>query len=130
MSDEAPPPAKPEAASGGKSSKGPLILGIVNLLVTGLIEFKVMTAQPAAEAEPSHEGHGAEPTSDVTGPVVALDPFVVNLDEPGTPRYLKMTLELELYGGAGGGHGEGGGEQMLAKSKQLIRDVILSHISG
>jgi flagellar FliL protein len=53
--------------------------------------------------------------------VVALDPFVVNLDEPGTSRYLKVTLQLELAPKA---------EEALEKSKQLVRDAILSHLSG
>lgn len=119
MSDEAAPPTKP-AAQGGGTSKPVLGLLVVNLVGTLLVAFKALTA-PAAQAAPSHEPVTTELTSEVTGPVVALDPFVVNLDEPGTPRYLKLTLELELIGAT---------EAALTKSKQLIRDAILSYLSG
>ena len=43
--------------------------------------------------------------------MVALDPFVVNLDEPGTSRYLKVTLQLELD--------DAEAEHAIEKSKQL-----------
>jgi flagellar FliL protein len=124
MSDE-PPATKPAAGPSAKPSKGVLGLLVLNLGGTGFVAFKLLTAQPAEAAAP----HPAptETGSEVTGPVVALDPFVVNLDEPGTPRYLKVTLELELVGGH---DGAAAGEQALVKSKQLIRDAILSHLSG
>ena len=32
----------------------------------------------------------------VMGPVVAIDSIIVNLDEPGGNRYLKISLDLEL----------------------------------
>jgi flagellar FliL protein len=121
MSDE-PAPLKSAGSPSAKSSKGVLGLLVLNLVGTLFVAFKVLTAHPAEAAVP----HPVAPvlTSEVTGPVIALDPFVVNLDEPGTPRYLKITLEMELAGE--GGHGE----QTMAKSKQLIRDAILSYLSG
>jgi flagellar FliL protein len=125
MSDE-PAPLKPAGPPSAKSSKGVLGLLVLNLVGTLFVAFKVATAHPAEAAAP--HPHEEISTSEVTGPVVGLDPFVVNLDEPGTPRYLKVTLEIELAGGAKGG-GEGG-EGGLAKSKQLVRDAILSYLSG
>jgi flagellar FliL protein len=100
---------------------------VLNLVGTLFVAFKVLTAHPAEAAAP-HDHEDEPPTNEVTGPVVALDPFVVNLDEPGTPRYLKVTLEVELMSGGKGGKEEG--EGALVKSKQLIRDTILSHLSG
>jgi len=124
MSDEPPPPTtKPDgAAKAAGPSKAMLGLLVLNLAATGFVAFKVLTVEPAAAATGEH--HAAVeplPTSEVTGPVVPLDPFVVNLDEPGTSRYLKITLELEVMP-----HGE----EAMMKSKQLIRDTILSHLSG
>jgi len=122
MSDE-PAAPKPSEPTAGKPSKAVLGLLLLNLGATGFVAFKLLTAHPAeaAPAATHAAAHAAAPTTEVTGPVVALDPFVVNLDEPGTSRYLKVTLELELLPE---------GEAALAKSKQLIRDVILSHLSG
>src|SRR5262249_33325511 len=93
---------------------------VVNLAASGFVVFKLLTAPPAEAAHDSHAQH-EPPTGEVTGPVAALDTFVVNLDEPGTARYLKITLQLELFPHA---------EPALEKSKQLIRDTILSHLSG
>lgn len=92
----------------------------VNLALTGLIAFKTLTAKPAA-------AHADTPASEplqreVTGPVVALDPFVVNLNEPGSARYLKVTMQAELTNGAA--------VRVFEKSKQLIRDAMLRYLSG
>jgi flagellar FliL protein len=120
MSDEPEPikPADPPAAA--KPSKAMLGLMVLNLAGTGFVAFKLLTAHPAAAAAAAPE-RPAHPTAEVAGPIVALDPFVVNLDEPGTSRYLKVTLQLELAPKA---------EDTLAKSKELVRDTILSHLSG
>ena len=119
MSDE---PAKPPETTpkGSKLPKVMLALLVLNLGASGFTTFKVVTAPPAAAAPVPHE-KPAPPTSEIVGPVFALDPFVVNLDEPGTSRYLKITLELEVMP-----HGE----EAINKSKQLMRDTILSHLSG
>lgn len=121
MSDESPPALTP-AVSPAKSSKAVLGLLLLNLGATGFVAFKLLTAHPAAAAAP-HGGHGAEPApaGEAMGPIVSLDPFVVNLDEPGTSRYLKVTLQVEVAPKS---------EEVLAKSKELIRDAVLSHLSG
>lgn len=120
MSDE-PPLKKAEAAPAAKSSKAVLGLLLINLGVTGFTAFKLMTAHPAEAAGPKHAAPPPPPTTEISGPVVELDPFVVNLDEPGTSRYLKVTLVLELLPKS---------EETITKSKQLIRDMVLSHLSG
>ncbi len=121
MSDEgAKKEEKPASGPKGKTSKAVLGLLVMNLGATGFVTFKLMTSQPA-EAAPAHPP--PPNTSEVQGPVIALEPFVVNLDEPGTSRYLKITLELELFA-------QGDAEATLTKSKQLVRDSILSHLSG
>jgi flagellar FliL protein len=122
MSDEAEPvkPAEPAAAS--KPSKAMLGLLVLNLAGTGLVAFKMLTAQPIQVPAGQGTAHAAtKPSVEVAGPVVALDPFVVNLDEVGTSRYLKLTLQLELAPKA---------EETLTKNKELVRDTILSHLSG
>lgn len=121
MSDEPPPPLTKAADPGPRTSKAVLGLLLGNLGATGFVVFKLLTGPQAEAAAPHGAAAKAVETAEVTGPVVALDPFVVNLDEPGTSRYLKVTLELELMPEA---------EQAVTKSRQLVRDAILSHLSG
>jgi flagellar basal body-associated protein FliL len=120
MSDE--PPLTPSAAPAAKPSKAMLGLLVLNLAGTGFVAFKLLTAHPAAAAAaPAAHLAAPAPTAEVVGPIVALDPFVVNLDEPGTSRYLKCTLQLELAPRS---------EDALARSKELVRDTVLSYLSG
>src|SRR5262245_32844873 len=121
MSDEAAPLKAAEAPPAAKSSKAVLGLLVLNLAASGFAVFKLLTAHPAQAAAPVAHRVVEVSASEITGPVVELPPFVVNLDEPGTSRYLKVTLQLELFPGA---------DHSLEKSKQLIRDIILSHLSG
>jgi flagellar FliL protein len=111
--------AKPAKPKGGTS---PIVMAllVLNLGASGFGVFKLMTASPAAAAPApvKEEKSGKE----ITGPVIALDPFVVNLDEPGNARYLKMTAQLELVGEKDG--------EAIEKSKQVIRDEVLGYLSG
>src|SRR5688500_17277996 len=97
MSEATPTEHAPaKEAKAGKSS--PLLLVVtvlclVNAAGTGYVAMikshqpVVMAAPPVAEKE--HQ--------DNLGPTAPLDAFVVNLNEPGgSPRYLKIALELEL----------------------------------
>jgi flagellar protein FliL len=119
MSDAPPKPETP-AAPGGKVKPSKLILGllVLNLGATGFATFKILTAKPAQAAK--HEAP-PPPTSEV-GPTLSLDPFVVNLDESGQSRYLKVTMMLEVSSKDVIGK--------ITKGQQLIRDAILSHLSG
>lgn len=117
------PETKPaEKPAGGKSSKIIPILLVLNLGASGFATFKLATAKAAAPAAAVEHADSGTPSSEVTGPVVALDPFVVNLDEPGQSRYVKVTLQVELVAKDD--------EHVLEKSKLAIRDMILSHLSG
>jgi flagellar FliL protein len=116
MSDE----KKPEQPKAPKGPKVMAALLVLNLGATGFTTFKVATAKPAAaqgEAPPP-----APVTTEVVGPVIPMDPFVVNLDEPGQSRYLKLKIEFELISQEA--------EAPITKSKQLIRDTILTQLSA
>lgn len=129
MSDDAAetpaPAAKPKGSLAAKLT--PLLL-LANLGGTGLIAFKTLKAHPAAAA--AHPAAEAEkphlepplPGAVVTGPVVPMDTFVVNLNEPGSSRFLKATFELELT--------SKDAEEELAKGKRLVRDEILRYLSS
>lgn len=122
-SSEEPHAAEPPAAPGPKPPMVVVALLGVNLALTGLVAFKTLTAKPAAAAH-AEAASGGAPDPDknkITGPVVPLEPFVVNLNEPGSARYLKVTMSVELAKGA---------SSAFEKSKQLIRDSILRYLSG
>lgn len=86
------------------SKKLVIILSIVGfVLVAGLgAGFFVMwtkinqlsaaTVQEAQEEDPA----AAEAEANKLGPIMSLNPFVVNLADDGGSRYLRMTVELEL----------------------------------
>lgn len=122
-----------------------LAFSLLNLGAAGFTVFKVMTLKiPAggvAHADGEHaegeeggehgeaaEGHGeaagghgeanAEPFSGVT---VALDPFVVNLNEAGSNRYLKATFEIEVR--------DQKAADAVTKAKSVVRDDILRYLS-
>jgi flagellar protein FliL len=106
---EAAPQAKP---AGGGGSKLLLLLVVANLAVTGLVLMKVgkvAAAKPAATA--TH-----------AGPVVALETFIVNLNEPGQSRYLKTTMELEVA--------NADAAKELNANRRAVRDEILRFLSG
>jgi flagellar FliL protein len=118
MSDTPAAEPKPAAPAGSKTPKPILILLVLNLGVSGFATFKLATAAEAAPAKAA-----AEPSPhEVAGPVIPLDPFVVNLDEPGTSRYLKVTLQLEVENAEV--------EAAIEKTKDLVRDDVLSYLSG
>lgn len=87
-------PAKPAAAAPAKSKKT-LFIAIAALVVLGggggaYWKF-FRSAPPEAAAEETKEPE--EPPA-----IVNFDPFVVNLSDPGTPRFLRVTLALVVNG--------------------------------
>jgi flagellar FliL protein len=87
MSDEKAP-ATPKAAAPKGGKKKILIIGAVLLLAIGGGGAYWWTASASgAEGEAAKE-------EDVERGIVKLDPFVVNLADVGTSRYLRVTIEL------------------------------------
>lgn len=123
MSDEPQGEGKEAAAgaAGGGTSKPVLLLLVVNLGLSGFAAFKVATAK-TPHAAASHGKEEKEGGPESVGQVINLDPFIVNLNEPGASRYLKVTIQLELQ--------QKDTDKLIEKSKQLIRDDFLSYLSG
>jgi flagellar FliL protein len=124
MSDE---PAADQPDDAPRAPRPPkVVLGLlgVNLLLSVGILIKLLGSPAhvaAAHASP-HAKEGEHRTKEVVGPMTTLDAFVVNLDEPGTPRYLKVQLQLEMKDGAA--------VRALEKNKTLVRDAVLGYLSG
>lgn len=91
MSDEKKTPAAPaEGAAPAKGGKKKfLIIGAVLVLALGGGGAYWFTAGASAA-----EGGAAKEEDNVERGIVKLDPFVVNLADLGTSRYLRLTIEL------------------------------------
>src|SRR5262245_55707926 len=117
MSDSNEEPTEPPAP-GPKVPKAVLGLLAVNLLVSGGTLCKTIQPQ-AAHAQAAPAAAPTPPGLEISGPVSSLDPFVVNLNETGSSRYLKVQLQIELRNAAA--------VKAMEKSKQLVRDRILGY---
>jgi flagellar FliL protein len=91
MADKESAPAEPAAPAKKKSSKGKflLILGVLVLLLGGggLAAFFTLR-KPAGEA--------AAPKKEEKAPtgIISFEPFVVNLADPGSPHFLRVSVRL------------------------------------
>jgi flagellar FliL protein len=77
----------PTPAAVKPKSKLPLIVGAVVALAAiggGAYFYMQKSAAPAAAVEHVAAEHG----------IVTFEPFVVNLADPGSPRFLRITLQL------------------------------------
>ena len=108
-----------------------IIVGVVNLVLIGGGAFFVLTrsssADPAEPAQHAADPHGEKPAEAAaatggSGPLLKLDPFVANLNEPDGNRYIKVTLAVEMADEAALG----------AADKQVprLRDGVLVFLSG
>lgn len=76
---------------------------------------------PGQQTVSDQQASKKAPEPDV-GQTFSMDPFVVNLNEPGGKRYLKSKIELEFVDGAV--------KQELDSRLPQLRDVILMHLSS
>jgi len=97
-----------------KKSKLPLLIIIVVVLAGGGAgAFFLLGTKGKAEVKKVDKNK--------MGPVVTMDTFIVNLNEPGATRYLKIGVELEMH------------EALLKERLPLrvrLRDRILVYLSG
>jgi len=106
-----------EAEGPPSPSKLPMLLALVNILATGAVGFLVFSS-PGSQA--TAEKEAIDPSIPPTP--VPLAPFVVNLNEPKSSRYLKATIEVEVHG-----------EERVAlveQKKRAIRADLLRYLSG
>lgn len=84
-----------------KKGKGKIIAGaLVVVLLLGNVGLGVTVAlgrgKEAAPEAKKEEPQGPSKPMDEPGPVLALEPFVVNLQDTGSAHYLRVTIQLEL----------------------------------
>lgn len=120
MADAPTPTPAPAASSGSKLTLAMAGLLVLNLGATGFIAVRSLK-QPAHVEKSEHE-HGAEGAEALAGPTVAIDPFVVNLKEPGSDRYLKIGFEVEVS--------DAHAAEKMAKKKSETRDELIRYLSS
>lgn len=116
--------ATAETSEKPKKSKLGLILILVNLVVIGggfayVALFTDLLGGHEAKAEPEGEEHKEEAEVKESA-YASLDPFVVNLNEPGAPRYIKLSISVECAGN----------QEKLTSATPRVRDGILTYLSG
>ncbi len=106
-------------------SKKRIILIVIALVVLaglgggGFFAYKTFFAAPE---EPPPEEAAPPPPKATMGPVYPMDPFLVNLADPGRPRFLKVMLQLELDNDAVAAE--------LDTLKPKVRDALLTLLSS
>ena len=122
MSNEAEATTPTPPAPSSKLTPVLLVLCMGNLGATGFVAMKVTKIKAvAAEGGAAHGSEGGAVGKN--SPTVPFDPpFVVNLNEPNSTRYLKVAFELELA--------HAGAVEELDRSKKAVRDEVLRYLSG
>lgn len=126
MSTEPHAPAAAAATSAPKKSRKGLFiaLALVILLLAGGGGGAYWFLFRGAEAQAAEAGAGAEPDAPAPTGVVPLEPFVVNLADPGVSRFLRVTLALVVADEEQAKHLE---EEGVARMR--IRSAILELLS-
>lgn len=104
---------------GGGKKQPPMmiIMAVFAIAVLGGAFFMVHSA--SAKAKPGTEKKKVE-----KGPVLTLDEFLVNLADPGSDHFLKVTVGLELD------KAKGKTPESLKEEAPLIRDAVLTSLSS
>lgn len=117
---------EPAGAKDAKPKSGAtlwIIVGVVNLVLIAGGAFFVLTRSSAADsAKAAPHAAPKAPPPEVAGPMLKLEPFIANLNEPDGNRYIKMTLAVEMADEPA----------LLAADKQVarLRDAVLVFLSS
>ncbi len=107
---------KKEAAG---AKKGPPMMVIMAVFAVIVLGAAFMMVQKASAKQKGGEAKKVE-----KGPVVTLDEFLVNLSDPGSDHFLKVTVGLELD------KEKGKTAESLKDVTPEIRDAVLSSLSS
>ena len=107
---------KKEETAGKKQPPMMIIMAVFAVVVLGAAFFMVQKAGAKSKA--------AEVKKVEKGPVLTLDEFLVNLADPGSDHFLKVTVGLELN------KDKGKTPETLKDDTPLIRDAVLSSLSS
>lgn len=108
--------AEEKAAGAKKGSPMMIIMAVFAVIVLGAAFMMVQKA--------SAKQKGGEVKKVEKGPVMTLDEFLVNLSDPGSDHFLKVTVGLELD------KEKGKTAESLKEQTPEIRDAILTSLSS
>ena len=80
---------KDEPVAGGSLKKKPPMMIIIAVAAVVVLAVGFMVVQKASAKSKAHEVKKVE-----KGPVLTLDEFLVNLADPGSDHFLKVTIPL------------------------------------
>ncbi len=109
---------KEEAAGGKKKPPMMIIMAVFAVVVLAGAFFMVQ------KASAKQKGGATEVKKAEKGPVLTLDEFLVNLSDPGSDHFLKVTVGLELD------KAKGKTPETLKDDTPVIRDAVLSSLSS
>ncbi len=126
--EDAPEESEAEVApkSGGGSMK--MIIIAVSLVVVlggggaGAWFFFLRGSAEPEQVAPKGKGGGTQQVVSLGGPIVSLEPFIVNLADPKGKRYLKVKLDMELSNKSV--------EKELTDRMPIVRDQIIMALSS
>ncbi|MBT9557981.1 MAG: flagellar basal body-associated FliL family protein [Myxococcales bacterium] len=102
--------------------KGPPMIAIAAagiVVIGGGVAFAMLKGKSGG-AEAHSDGAGKHSTEKL-GQVVALEGFIVNLNESRSTRYLKTTFSVEL---------DETTDVELKERKDIVRDTVITYLSG
>ena len=108
---------KKEEPAAGK--KKPPMMVIIAVAAVVILAVGFMVVQKASAKSKAHEVKKVE-----KGQVLTLDEFLVNLADPGSDHFLKVTVGLELS------KEKGKTPETLKEDTPLIRDAVLSSLAS
>ena len=77
-----------------------IVVGVLLLVIVGaggvFAWMKFSSPSNAEQATTERENGMGARDDGVSGPIVSMSPFIVNLTDAGVPRYLKVAIKLEL----------------------------------
>lgn len=115
MADKTEKPDKP--ADGKKKPPMMIIMAVFAVIILGAAFLIVQKANAKQKA-------GAAVKKVEKGPVMTLDEFLVNLSDPGSDHFLKVTVGLELN------KAKGKTAESLKEETPAIRDAVLTSLSS
>ncbi len=106
-------------------SKLIIIIVVVNVvLLGGAGAFFVLSGGDEASAQEKPANPEEDMMAAMSGPptLVKVNPFIVNLNDPGGSRYLKLAMEVEVPGEKG--------SEIVTKRMAPVRSRVISYLSG